>query len=298
MTPRRSLHFVPGGNERMFAKALGTAADALVLDLEDSVAPERKGPARSAVAEWLAQADFGAKEALVHINPLATAWGIADLQQTAASKPAAYLVPKPESGEALAAIDTLLARLECDHGHGRAGIGLIPIVETPLGVHNAHALAECRRLAGLTWGAEDLAASLGAAENRDAAGDYLPVYQHCRTQTLLCAAGAGVAAIDTVTVEFRDPKRLARDCAQAVRDGFAGKLSIHPDQIDAINAAFTPTAAQVAEAEALLTAFAAAQAEGRMAFVFDGQMVDAPHLSRARALLARAERISGAKQCR
>ena len=294
MTARRSLHFVPGGNERMFAKALGTAADALVLDLEDAVAPERKGAARTAVAEWLAQADFGGKEALVRINPLATAWGIADLRETAAAPPAAYLVPKPESAETLAAIDTLLTRLEGDHGHARAGIGLMPIVETPLGVRNAPALAECRRLAGLTWGAEDLAASLGAADNRDAAGDYLPVYQHCRTQTLLCAAGAGVAAIDTVTVEFRDPGRLARDCERAARDGFAGKLSIHPDQIDAINAAFTPTAAQVAEAEGLLAAFAAAQAEGRMAFALNGQMVDAPHLSRARALLARAERIGAA----
>lgn len=294
MTRRRSLHFVPGGNERMFAKALGTAADALVLDLEDAVAPARKDAARAAVAQWLAEADFGGKEALVRINPLATAWGAADLRATAAAPPAAYLVPKPDSAEPLAAIDTMLTRLEREHGRPRAGIGLIPIVETPLGVHHAPAFAECRRLAGITWGAEDLAASLGAASNRDAAGEYLPVYQHCRTQTLLAAAGADVAAIDTVTVDYRNPQRLAQDCERAARDGFAGKLSIHPDQVDPINAAFTPTAAQVADAEALLAAFAEAQAEGRMAFAFNGQMVDAPHLHRARALLARAEQAAAA----
>ena len=288
MSQRRSLHFVPGGNDRMLAKALATNADSLVLDLEDAVAPERKDEVRETVAQWLAETDFRGKEKTVRVNPLHTPWGHADLVSTMATPPDAYLIPKPETFSSLAAIDAELTKLERHYGHAKRSVRLILIVETPLGVLNAPTFAGCPRVTALTWGAEDLAASLGAPSNRDAKGDYLPVYEHCRVQTLLSAAAAGLQAIDTVTVNFRDHDALKRDCDAAASLGFTGKLSIHPDQIDAINAAFTPSAEQIAEARALVGAFEEAQAAGRMAFTFNGQMVDAPHLSRAKALLQRA----------
>ena len=285
----RSLHFVPGGNERMLAKSLASAADSLVLDLEDAVTPARKDEVRVEVARWLAKADFAAKEKIVRINPLVTPWGEADLTATMAAPPDAYMVPKPESTAELQAIDAALGALERKHGHPNGAVGLILIIETPLGVLAAPELAQCPRVSALTWGAEDLAVSLSAPGNRDAAGGYLPPFAHARVQTLLSAAAAGVPAIDTVTVDFRDETGLRRDCAEAAAIGFAGKLSIHPTQIDIINAAFLPSAAQIEEARALVDAFAEAQAAGRMAFTFNGQMVDAPHLNRAKALLARVQ---------
>ena len=291
MRALRSLHFVPGGNERMLAKAIASNADALVLDLEDAVTPERKEAVREVVARWLGAVDFGGKETIVRINPLQTAWGEDDLVATMAAPPCAYMVPKPETVEGLGAIDAALSALERQHGHPAGAVGLILIIETPLGVLNAPALARCPRVSALTWGAEDLAASLGAASNRDVRGHYLPPFQHARVQTLLSAAAAGVQAIDTVTVNFRDEDGLRRDCKEAAAVGFTGKLSIHPSQIDVVNAAFSPSPEQVAEAQALVDAFAQAQADGRMAFTFNGQMVDAPHLARAKALLARAEAV-------
>lgn len=291
---RRSLHFVPGGNEKMFEKSLATNADTLVLDLEDAVAPARKADVRKIVAGWLANADFAGKEATVRMNPLDTPWGLADLAETMAAPPDAYLVPKPETLESLNQISAELTRLERCHGHPPLGVGLIPIVETPRGVLNAPSFAACPRVVAMTWGAEDLAASLGAASNRGANGDYLPVYQHARTTTLLGCVAAGVQAIDTVYVAFKDTAGFERDCAIAAGDGFVGKLSIHPQQIDIINAAFAPGEEDVAEAQALVDAFAEAQAAGEMAFTFNGRMVDAPHLNRAKSLLAKAAAINAA----
>ena len=299
MKALRSLHFVPGGNERMLAKAIASNADALVLDLEDAVTPERKDDVREVVARWLEEVDFRGKETVVRVNPLQTAWGEADLTATMNAPPSAYMIPKPEAVEGLRTIDAALSALERQHGHPAGAVGLILIIETPLGVHNAPALASCPRVAALTWGAEDLAASLGAASNRSPAGGYSSPFEFARTQTLLSAAAAGVQAIDTVTVNFRDADGLRRDCKEAAAFGFTGKLSIHPTQIDVINAVFSPAPEQVAEARALVDAFAQAQADGRMAFTFNGQMVDAPHLARAKALLARAEaRVEGQVETR
>jgi citrate lyase subunit beta/citryl-CoA lyase len=289
---RRSLHFVPGGNERMLAKALDTQADALVLDLEDAVTPARKDEVRTMVARWLGEADFGGKEKIVRMNPLDTPWGFADLEATMAVPPDAYLVPKAETLEGLNLIDAELSRLERRFGHADRQVGLIPIAtETPRGALNVRSFPACPRVVAMTWGAEDIAASLGAAANRDADGRYLPVFEHCRVATLLAAAAGGAQPIDTVYPDFRDADGLRRDCAAGAQTGFTGKLSIHPDQIEPINAAFTPTAAQVEEAAALVAAFDQAQAEGRMAFAFQGQMVDAPHLARARLVLERARLI-------
>ena len=289
---RRSLHFVPGGNDRMLAKALGTNADTLILDLEDAVIPDRKDEVRGIAASWLADNDFGAKEKTVRMNPLDTPWGYADLEATMATPPDAYMVPKPETLEGLDAIDVELSRLEREHGHPDRGVGLILIVaETPLGALNVPTLPQCPRVQAMSWGAEDLSAALGVPANRDESGNYLSVYEHCRVVTLLSAVAGGVQPIDAVYVDFRDIDGLREECEQGARLGFTGKLSIHPSQIDVINAAFTPAPDQVAEARELIDAFEEVRAAGRMAFTFNGQMVDAPHLARARALVERARQI-------
>lgn len=293
---RRSLHFVPGGNERMLAKSLDTNADCLILDLEDAVTPARKAEVRGVVSSWLADVDLGAKEKAVRMNPLDTPWGYADLEETMANPPDIYLVPKPETPDGVNLIDGELRRLEREYGYPDGQVGLMLIAgETPLGALNIPTLARCPRVAAMTWGAEDLATALGASRNRDEAGDYLPPYQHVRVMTLLCAAAADVQPVDTVYANFRDREGFLRDCAEGAAMGFTGKMSIHPDQIDPINAAFSPSPEQIAEARALTEAFAAAQAEGRMAFSFNGTMVDAPHLNRARAVLERARQIEESK---
>ena len=208
------------------------------------------------------------------------------------SPPDAYVVPKPETLEGLNAIDAELSRLERLRGHPDRGVGLILIAaETPLGALNVPTFPGCPRVEAMTWGGEDLSATLGVPGNRDAAGQYLSVYQHCRVMTLLSAAAGGVQPIDAVYVDYRDIDGLRQECEEGARLGFTGKISIHPDQIDVINAAFTPAPEQVAEARALIAAFDEAQAEGRMAFSFRGQMVDVPHLTRARALVERARLI-------
>ena len=290
----RSLHFVPGGNEKMLAKSLASNADCLILDLEDAVTPARKAEVRGIVAGWLADADFGGKARTIRMNPLDTPWGYADLEETMAAPPDAYMVPKPETIDGLNLIDAALSRLERQYGHRERQVGLILIAgETPLGALNIPTLARCPRVAAMSWGAEDLAVALGAATNRDEDNSYLAPFQHARVTTLLSAVAGGVQPVDTVYANFRDRDGFLRDCREGAAMGFTGKLSIHPDQIDPINEAFTPSSEQVAEARALVDAFEAAQSEGRMAFSFNGQMVDAPHLNRAKAVLARAQQIEG-----
>lgn len=275
----------------MLVKALGTSADSLIFDLEDAVTPDRKDDVRGIVASWLAEASFGTKEKSVRMNPLDTPWGQADLEATMVSPPDAYVVPKPETLNGLNAIDAELSRLERLYGHPDRGVGLILIAETPLGVLNNPTFPGCPRVEAMTWGGEDMSAVLGVPGNRDADGNYLSVYKHTRVVTLLSAAAGGVQPLDAVYVDFRDIDGLRAECEDGARLGFTGKLSIHPNQIDVINDAFTPAPELVAEAEALIEAFDEAQAEGRMAFAFRGQMVDMPHLSRARALLERARLI-------
>ena len=289
---RRSLHFVPGGNEKMLAKSLDTNADCLIFDLEDAVTPARKAEVRSIVAGWLRDVDCRGKERTVRMNPLDTPWGYADLEGTMAHPPDAYLVPKPETAHDIELIDAELTRLERANGHPLGQIGLILIAgETPLGALNIPTLASSPRVVAMSWGAEDLTTSLGAPTNRDADNNYLPPYQHARVTTLLSAAAAQVQPLDTVYANFRDREGFLRDCREGAAMGFTGKLSIHPDQIDPINAAFAPTDAEIAEAQALVAAFEEAQTEGRMALSFNGAMVDAPHLNRARAVLLKARQI-------
>lgn len=290
---RRSMHFVPGANEKMLGKALGSAADSLVLDLEDAVTPDRKDDARQVIARWLETVDFGNQERVVRMNPLDTPWGVADLEVTMAHPPDAYLVPKVSTLDDLQQIDDLLSKLERDYDHPAGAVGLLLVsTETPLGVLNLHTFSQCPRVIGLTWGAEDLSAAIGAPRNRLPNGQYLDLYRHCRNQTLICAAAGGVQPLDSVFVDIKDSDGLAAECQEGAWMGFTGKITIHPSQIDVVNAAFTPSVDEVAEARRLAAAFAEAQSQGLMAISFEGKMVDVPHLTRARKTLARAQQIA------
>jgi citrate lyase subunit beta/citryl-CoA lyase len=285
----RSLHFVPGASDKMLGKAPDLGADALILDLEDAVPPEGKDAARERVTEWLAATRCAAAR-LVRINPLDGPWGRADLEATLPTRPDGFVVPKVGGASDLAAIDAILAELEAAHGAGTGSTPVIAIAtETPRAVLRLEEIADGPRIAALTWGSEDLSAAIGATRARGEDGRHLPVFELARQLTLLAAHAAGAAAIDGVYTDFRDRAGLEREAAEAAASGFTGKLTIHPGQIDAVNAAFTPSADDVDRARALLGAWEEHRAAGRGAFAFEGEMVDAPHLARARRLLERAE---------
>ena len=289
-TIRRSSHFVPGANERMLAKSLAAAADSLVLDLEDAVTPDNKDSARATVAEWLADVDFGAKERVVRINPLDSPWCAADVEATMVVPPDAYLVPKVNNAAEVAQLDGMIARWELEHGHRPGGVVLLVLgTETPQGLLNIGELARHDRVDALTWGAEDLSAAMGSKANRDASGAYLPVFEYARVMCLVGATAWGKQPLDTVYVDFRDGEGLAAECATSAAMGYTGKITIHPDQIDIVNTAFTPSADELADAQELLESFVEAEAAGLMAFAHKGQMVDVPHLTRARKIVQTAE---------
>lgn len=287
---RRSLHFVPGGNERMMARALTLPADGLILDLEDAVPPDRKAAVRPIVRGWLEKLDFGGRERWVRMNPLATGLGRADLEETIAGRPDGYVVPKPRRAADIREIAQILDGLEYRHGipHGTTRLTIIA-TETPEGLlHIGEVAAASPRVVALSWGVEDLGAAMGLGRVRDEQGRYLDVPRFARVMCVVAAAAAGVEAVDTVYTDIADLDGLRRECEEAVQMGFTGKISIHPNQIPVINEAFTPSAEAVEEAQALAAAFAEARRRGAWALVFRGRMVDAPHLARALKVLARA----------
>lgn len=278
----------------MLNKALATEADALVLDLEDAVTPENKDEARGIVARWLADVDFGRQERMVRINPLDTPWFRADVEATMVDPPDSYLIPKIHSGDEVRLIDRTISTLEEQYGHEPGGVKLVVLgTETPQGFQNIAGIPCVERVDSLTWGAEDLAAAVGARRNRGPDGKYLPLFEHARTACLIAATAADVQPLDTVFVDVTDEAGLRQDCLDGAWIGYTGKISIHPSQIDVINEVFTPSAEDVARARALLAQLEEEQAKGRMAFRFDGQMVDVPHFTQARRVLALAEALAG-----
>jgi citrate lyase subunit beta/citryl-CoA lyase len=283
----RSLLFVPADSEKKLAKAKSSPADALILDLEDSVTPANRPQARGLVKEFLAEGH--AQAIWVRINALGSDDFIRDVEAIVASKPAGFVVPKPDGPGALREIDSHITTRENNHGLPHGGIKLLPVAtETPAAVLS---LAEYRnpppRLAAMTWGAEDLAAELSAATNRDERGEFLLTYKIVRSLCLIAAKAAGVAAIETLHADFRDAAGLERTARAAQREGFSGMLAIHPDQVAVINAAFTPSAADVEHAKKVVAAFAS----GAGVASLDGKMLDQPHLKQAQNVLALAERI-------
>jgi citrate lyase subunit beta / citryl-CoA lyase len=287
---RRSLHFVPGGNEKMIAKALTLPADGLILDLEDAVAPDLKVATRPIVTRWLTELDFGGRERWVRMNPIATGLGVADLEATIAGRPEGYVVPKPRHAGDVREIAQILDRLEHRHGLPNGVTRLVLIAtETPEGLLNIREVAAASpRIITVSWGIEDLSAAMGLPQVRDAEGRYLDIPRHARVMCALVASAAGLDAMDTVYTDIADLAGLRRECEEAVAMGFSGKISIHPSQLEVINDVFTPAKAVVDEARELVAAFEEHRRRGVYAFRFKGQMVDAPHLTRALKLIARA----------
>ena len=291
MTLRRSIHFVPGGNEKMLNKALGLAADSLILDLEDSVTPDRKDIARDEVCDWLANADFKNQEKLVRINPMDSEWGREDLEAVLQHQPDGIVLPKVLDLKAVHAVDQLIINQEKIAGADYGDIKLLLIgTEMAAAVFNLAQMVNHERVDGVTWGAEDLSVSLGARAKRDEQGNYLEVFSFVRSMCLLAAVAAKVQPIDAVYVDIKNTEGLAKECKTAADMGFTAKLTIHPDQISIVNEAFTPSVAEIEAAAALVAAFEEQEAAGKMAFKFDGEMVDVPHLKRAQQVLALARR--------
>lgn len=263
-----ALLFCPADRPDRFAKALDRA-DAVILDLEDAVAPDRRADAREAVRA----SQLDPERTIVRVNPTGSEDHAADLAAVLASPYRTVMVAKAEDPAALAALD------------GPDGLSLIALCETPAGVLAASALAAVPRVIGLMWGAEDLVAGLGGSSSRNADGRYRDVARHARSAVLLAAGAAGIGAIDAVHLDIDDMDGLAAECADAVAVGFAATACIHPGQVQIVRAAYRPTEAETAEAEELL---GAAEAAGSGVFRFRGRMVDGPVLAHARSVLRRA----------
>jgi citrate lyase subunit beta/citryl-CoA lyase len=274
----RSLLFVPGDRPERMEKARGLEADALILDLEDSVTRARKAYARAAVAEFLNRTR-GALPRFVRINSLKTEFADQDLEAVISGRPDALVLPKAEGAASIRDLDKRLARL------GDALPLVLPIAtETPSAVFRLGEYAEvAERLVGLTWGAEDLSAAVGASTSRCDDGSYSPAYEVVRSLALFGASAAGTAAIETVFPAFRDLDGLAKYARRGMRDGFVGMMAIHPAQIGIINSAFTPTQDALDHARAVVAAFDANPEVG--AIELNGKMIDAPHLKQALRLL-------------
>ncbi len=286
--PLRSRLFVPGDSEKKMAKAQGTRASGLILDLEDSVSADRTDTARSLVREYLlCHADRTRQQVWVRINALSTAMALPDLAAIVAGAPDGIMLPKVGSAQDVVMLDHYLTALEQREGIALGSIRILPVVtETPEAMFTLNSYKNCsRRLAGLTWGAEDLAAALGAASNRVVGGGYEFTYQLARSLCLLGAHAAGVQAIETISTNFRDHEALLSEVRASRRAGFGGKMAIHPDQIDTINAGFAPSEAEFAQAKAIVQAFQNAQL-GAGAVQLDGKMLDKPHLVQALRMLA------------
>lgn len=279
----RSLLFVPGDSPRKFDKAKASGADALILDLEDSVAPPAKAAARGTVRDMLAAPADG-QPLWVRVNALDTGLIEADLDAVVPLAPFGIMLPKCRGGGDVRALAALLATREAGAGLPAGAIRVLPVAtETGAAMFGLGTYAGSGpRLWGLTWGSEDLAADLGAVTNTHE-GRLTEPYRLARSMVLFGAAAAGVRAFDTVCTDLTDPGVAAREAADARRDGFVGKMAIHPAHVAPINAAFTPDAAELAFARRIVEAFAAHPDSG--AFRLDGRMVDRPHLRAARRIL-------------
>lgn len=282
-----SLLFVPADSEKKFAKAKGVGADGLILDLEDSVAPPNKVAARATLSGWI-DAENGQRDWTfwVRVNPLDTGMTADDLKAVVRPGLDGIVLPKSNGGHDVATVSAMIDPLEAAAGMPAGQIKIIVVAtETAAAMFNLGSYAPVHpRLAALTWGAEDLGAVVGATSNKEADGSWTQPYQLARSLCLFAAANAGVQAIDTLYADFRDPEGLEASCRVSRRDGFTGRLAIHPDQVAGIRRAFAPSEADVALARRIVAAFDENPGLGTIGL--DGKMYDIPHLKQARRTLA------------
>jgi citrate lyase subunit beta/citryl-CoA lyase len=283
----RSLLFVPADSERKLAKSTTNPADVLILDLEDAVAESRKVGARTTAAEFIgAQAATLTAKLYVRINPLDTGLAQGDLAAVVVPGIAGIVLPKTNGTADIVQLGHYLDVLEARAGIDAGSIQIIPVAtETAPAMLQMHGFASTKipRLAGVTWGAEDLSAAVGAVSNRDDDGHYSPLYDLAGSLCLLAAAAAGVPPLDTVFTDFKDSAGLAATSRASRRRGFRGRICIHPDQVAIVNEAYSPTEAERAHAQRIIDAFAADPTAGTLSI--DGQMIDRPHLVQARRTL-------------
>ncbi|SMH30732.1 HpcH/HpaI aldolase/citrate lyase family protein [Mesorhizobium australicum] len=287
----RSFLFVPGDSEKKLAKGAGSGADALILDIEDSVAVERKPLARSMVADYLA-ANGGtrANELWVRVNPMSEG-GLDDIVAVVRGRPDGLVVPKVDHPSQLERLSAMLDVLE-RRDDVEKPIRLMPVAtETPLAPFGLadYAKADLPRLYGMTWGAEDLSTALGASTNKGPDGRWAFTYQMVRSNCLITAKACGVAPIETLYADFSDDAGLRGDCMAALKEGFTGRIAIHPAQVAGINESFTPSASDIETARRVVAAFEAQPGTGVVGI--DGKMYDIPHLKQARQVLARMAAI-------
>lgn len=290
--PVRSMLFVPADSERKMAKGADCGADALILDLEDAVAPSRTHIAREMALEYLrARRDRSSQQIWVRINPLDTDASLLDLVVVAAGAPDGLVLPKVRSAADVVKLSHYLDALEVRDGVERGSIRIMPVAtETPQALFTLNSYEGCSaRLAALTWGAEDIAAALGASTNRRPDGEYDSIYQLACALCLAGAHAAGVQPIDTIWPDFKDEPGLLADSQRARQRGFTGKIAIHPAQVAIINAAFTPSEAELAWSRRVVDVFAGKPGLGTVGL--DGKMLDMPHLKQAQRVLALAQRF-------
>lgn len=285
----RSFLFVPADSDKKLAKAAEAGADALILDLEDSVALSNKEAARAKARDYLKSASATGAKICVRMNALDTKFWRDDLKSVVPQRPHAILIPKTLSGNCVKKVANALTEIEAEAGLRTDAIKLFCVAtETAASLFSLGTYAgSSPRLFALTWGAEDLAAALGARGNKDETGAYTEPYRLARTLTLLGAVAANVIPLDGVYKDFRDEAGLEREAREAARDGFTAKMAIHPAQVPIINRVFTPSETDIAHARAIVEAFHQAGDVGVVAL--DGVMLDIPHLKQAQALIARAE---------
>ena len=281
--------FVPADSEKKLAKSLGSPADVLILDLEDSVAEGRKAAARGTAAAFIAaNAQQLESRLYVRINPLDSGLAMGDLAAVVVAGLAGIMLPKTRSAADIVHLGHCLDALEARAGIAPGLVRIVPVAtETPEAILNMQSFAgPIARLAGVTWGAEDLSAAIGAVSNRDEDGSYSPLYALANSLCLAAAAAAGVPAIDTLHSDFRDSAGLAAACRASRRRGFRGRIAIHPDQVAIINEAYSPSVAELTHARRIVDAFAAQPEAGTLSM--DGAMIDKPHLTQALRTLASA----------
>jgi citrate lyase beta subunit len=284
MRARRALMYVPGDDQRKIEKAAGLGVDSLILDIEDGVALNRKDEAAVNIPAVLGSMDFGRSERLVRINPCRENRGEQDLEAILPALPDGIVIPKVETPEDLDLVCRRASAVEKQLNVPEGSIKLLALIETPPAFMNLKEIcASCDRLEGLIFGAEDLAAGLGATRTAEGIE-----FLYARESLVMAAAAYGLQAVDLVTVEFRDLAVLERESRFGAQLGFTGKQIIHPAQVETVQAAFTPSLKEVEQAKALMEAFHFHQERGKGAFEFEGKMVDMPVIRRAQNILNRA----------